>query len=227
VAKPKRRVTRKQLLKEPDEFITVTGRLIEFTRNYQNQLLYGAAAVVGVVILAYGFMFYGNWKEDKAVAMLDQAVSQYQKAKEDKADLTPAQDAFQAVLKKYSGTEGGKLARVIYANICYETGRYDTAIDLYTKALEDFTGHPTFMPLIQSSLGYTHEAKKDYAAAASFFEILASETNPILKDAALYNLGLIYAILGKPEKSKAAFAKIESDHADSAFKELAAEQTRG
>ena len=32
--------TRKELLKKPDEFITLTGKAIAFTRDYQNQIFY-------------------------------------------------------------------------------------------------------------------------------------------------------------------------------------------
>ena len=39
-----KRVTRKQLLKEPDEFITTTGRIIAWGRKYTRQVAYAAGA---------------------------------------------------------------------------------------------------------------------------------------------------------------------------------------
>ena len=47
----KKRVTRKELLKEPDEFMTFTGKLVQYVRDYQKQLMYGFSALVLIIII--------------------------------------------------------------------------------------------------------------------------------------------------------------------------------
>jgi len=133
----KRRVTRKELLKEPDEFITFTGKMIRFAREYQNQLLYGLGAIVLIVVIISGVRLYINWNENNASAQLEQAMTQHAESRLNKTDLNDAKQSFQKVADKYSRYEGGKLARIMYANICYETGDFDTAISNYDKALKD------------------------------------------------------------------------------------------
>ena len=219
----KKRVTRKALLKEPDEFMTFTGKMIQFAKEYQNQLLYGLGALVLIIIIFSGVRLYINWNENNASAQLEQAMSQHAESRLNNTALDDAKQSFQNVSDKYSRYEGGKLARIMYANICYETGDFDTAISNYDKALEDFTDDPSITLFIQSSLGYAYEAKSEYQSAADHFERVASSPNTFLKDEALFNLGRLYAKMGNAEKSKKAFDDILSDHTDSIYIEIVKE----
>jgi tetratricopeptide (TPR) repeat protein len=226
----KRRVTRKELLKEPDEFITFTGKMIQFARTYQNHLLYGAGALVFIVLIISGVRLYTNWKENKAFTSLEKAMSQYDEnrsSKSDATDLSDVKQSFQNVAEKYSRYDGGKLARMMYANICYESGDYDTAIVNYTKALREFSDDPSITLFIQSSLGYAYEAKQDYQTATKYFEQVASSPNTFLQDEALYNLGRLYKKTGDMEKSKKAFDSILSNHPDSIYIEMVKETIMG
>ncbi len=226
----KRRVTRKELLKEPDEFITFTGKMIQFVRTYQNQLLYGIGALVLIVLIVSGVRLYTSWKENKAFTSLGKAMSQYDEnrsSKSEATDLNDVKQSFQNVAEKYSGYDGGKLARMMYANICYESGDYDAAIANYTKALQEFSDDPSITLFIQSSLGYAYEAKQDYQTAIEYFEQVASSPSTFLKDEALYNLGRLYAKAGDTEKSKKAFDRILSDHPDSIYVEMVKETNTG
>lgn len=223
----KRRVTRKELLKEPDEFITFTGRLIQFARDYQKQLLYGLSALVLIVIIISGVRLYIAYNESNASAQLEQAMSLHQESRSNNTDLNEVKLSFQKIADNYSRYEGGKLARIMYANICYETGDLDAAISSYDRALKDFTDDPSIALFIQSSLAYAYEAKNEFQSAAEYFEKVASSPNTFLKDEALFNLGRIYAKLGNAEKSKKAFEDILSDHTDSIYIEVVKELTTG
>ena len=223
----KRRVTRKELLKEPDEFITFTGKLIQFARNYQKQLLYGFGALVAIVIVISGVRLYIGYNERSASARLELAMSQHAEVRTKDTGLNEVKQSFQEIADKYSRYEGGKLARVIYANLCYDTGEFDAAISSYGKALDDFADDPSISLLIQSSLAYAYEAKSEFQSAAEYFEKVASAPNTFLKDEALFNLGRIYAKMGNAEKSKKAYEDILSDHSDSIYIDVVKELIAG
>ena len=70
----KKRVTRKQLLKEPDEFMTFTGKLIQFGRKYDKQLTYAACAFFIIIIGLTAFRFFSNRAENTASDLLRQAM---------------------------------------------------------------------------------------------------------------------------------------------------------
>jgi len=59
----RKKISRKQLLNEPDEFITTTGRIIRFLQDNRRQVaLYG---IIVLAVLAAGFLGYSyfRWEE--------------------------------------------------------------------------------------------------------------------------------------------------------------------
>ena len=227
MAKPKKRVTRKELLKEPDEFMTYTGRMIGFFRKYHLQIMYGAVAFFIIIFSIAGFRYYTGWKEKKAFTSLEQVMTAYNKALGDKSDLTDVKNSFQEVVDTYAGYAGGKMARVVFADICYQTDDFDTAISLYTEALEDFKEDALLRNFIQSSLGYAYEGKKDFKKAAFYFNEIATAKNAVMTDMALFNLARLYNAEGNKEKGIEAYKKILSDHADSLYIEIVKEKLSG
>jgi tetratricopeptide (TPR) repeat protein len=223
----KKRVTRKQLLKEPDEFITFTGKIIQFAKMYQTYLLYGAGALLLLILIVGGTRYYFGWKEKRAAVSLGQAVFRYEKITSENGDIAEVKSDFKEIVAKYSGYDGGKLARVMYANICFASGDFDTAILHYTQAIEEFNDNPSIQAFIRNSIGLAYQAKKDYQAAANHFEKIISEPHASIKDEVLFNLGEIYAKLGNTEKSQAAFKKILSDYTDSIYIEVVKERISG
>ena len=223
----KRKKTRKELLKEPDEFMTLTGKVIGFAADHKTQLTYGLGIVLALAIIVSGVRFFSLRAEKKAAAMLDQSVMEYNslKAQKSSAEIyTAVSGNFESILQKYSSKESGKLARLIYANICYDAGSYKQAIDLYNASLKDFENYPMIHGQILSSLGYAHEQQKDYSTAVSFFEKIAAVPEQPLRDEALFHLGRLYSKLGQTEKSKEAYQKILSDYPDFIYIDMVKEQ---
>ena len=56
----RKRVTRKQLLKEPDEFISFTGKLIQFSRQHDREITYAVSAFFIIVVALAAFRFFSN-----------------------------------------------------------------------------------------------------------------------------------------------------------------------
>ena len=223
----KQKITRKELLKKPDEFLSVTARMLQWAAAHKKQLVYGGSAVVIAAVLFAAYQFVSIRSERKAFQLLAQNLAKY----EDLRGQQDAAKAYQAVsgefhqlIDQYSGNDGGKLARVIYANICFEAGQYQQAIDLYTQALTDFEGQPLIRNLILSGLGYAYEQLNDFAAAAGFFDRLVHDPKALMPEEAWFNLGCLYAELGESEKSRQAFQKILSDYRDSIYYDMVKER---
>ena len=60
--------------------------------------------------------------------------------------------------------------------------------------------------------------------AAKSFEMIASGSNAVMKDEAIFNLGRLYALMGDDNQSAEAFKKIISEHADSIYLGVARER---
>jgi tetratricopeptide (TPR) repeat protein len=228
----KKRVSRsrKRDLNEPDEFISFWAKVFGWISEYKLVFSSALGGMVVVIIIIMGMAYFIKKSEDKAFALLHQEIVNYQTRLETSTPETACLDVkedFQFILDKYSNRAGGKLARFIYANICYDAKDYDKAIELYNKALINFNDEPFIKDLILNGLGYAYLSKKDFKTAAKYFEIIASDPDYKIKDEAFFNLGELYAAMGDQDKSISAFKKIISDHSGSMYIELVKERVTG
>ncbi len=222
----KKKVTRKQLLKEPDEFLTLSSRLLQFSLTYKYHLLAALGGIIVVVLVVSGIGYYAQQRAGEALASLEKGRFKYQSlaAQGDarKAYLDVKGD-FEQILADYPDKTGGKLARVYYADICYRGGEPDKAIALYQEALADFEDG-FYRSMILNGLAYAYEAKNDLQKAAEYFESINAGTDPAFKSDALYNLGRLYAALGDAQKSKAAYQELISADEESIYIDLVKEK---
>ena len=228
MAKKPKKVSRKKLLKEPDEFITFSGKLIQFGRTYQKHLTIGFSTIFAVLIIVSGVRYFTYKSEQKAFAALHNAKASYESIL---AGTDPAKayekvkPEFQKIIDKYARRQGGRLARIAYAHISYDAGAYQEAIALYGDALNDFEGNPLMTHGILNGLGYSHEALNEDTTAIKYFEMIVDGPDQILKDEALFHLGALYQKNGNYTKSQEAFKEIVSDYPESLYVELAKENT--
>jgi tetratricopeptide (TPR) repeat protein len=219
--------TRKQLIKEPDEFITFTGKAISFVTGYQKQISFMLCAIVAIALIFFGYRFFAQRAETKAFTRLGQIQSQYNTLKKTSpgtAAYSQVSEAFQIIIKKYGGNAGGKLARVIYANISFEAQQYEKAIALYKQSLKDFKDDKLIYNMILSNLGHAYQRVEDEQNAAAYFEKAASATDSPIREDALFNLGLMYEKLGEATKSQKMFQEILNNHPDSIYFDVVEEE---
>ncbi len=224
----KKKISRKKLLKEPDEFLTKTGKLIQYATQYQKQIAWGAGIILVLLIMIVSLNQISKSNEKKAFDLYNKAVAKYGASL---ADTGPekaydnVKSDFNHILDEYSGKSGGKLARVAFADICYNAGDADAAIAMYKTAMDDLGGDPTFKQIIVSSLGYAYELKADLDNAIRYFEMISTGASNFLKSSSLFSLGRLYEKKGDRDKSIAAYRKIESDFPTSRYLSIVREKT--
>jgi tetratricopeptide (TPR) repeat protein len=224
----KKKVTRKELLNEPDEFITFSAKLLKIMATYKVQLLYAVGLLILIGIIFSGINYFSYRSEGQAFAMLEKTMKNYEvslKKNGSEKAFTEVKNDFVKIIDKYSGNRGGKIARIEFANISINAGDTDGAIDLYRKALKDFSDDQTVKNIILSNLGYAYEEKNDLKSAVKYFEMIVSEPDTFLKDEALFNLGRIYAAMGNEKMSRDAYKKIVSEFAGSFYLAIAKERS--
>lgn len=219
--------TRKELLKEPDEFITLSSRVLGFIATYKKTIGYACFGALLAAALFSGYIGYSGWREAAAAAELAQALAKYDRLRtetsQDKAVQGVAED-FRRILDDYGNRSNGSIARVLYANLCYEAGDFKQAAELYQTSLARFADDPLMRFLLLKSLAYAHEGLKDYATAVAYFEQALSAAQKNLQDDVLFHLGDLYARLGDSEKSATAFNRLLSDHQDSVYVNMVRER---
>jgi tetratricopeptide (TPR) repeat protein len=232
MAAAEKKPSRKDLLKEPDQFITFSGKMIAFGQRHRRPLTYAAAALVCLLV---GFTAVRYWvarSENRAFALLDQYTTQYQVQRE-AVDSSPekawqaVREGFETLIADYGNRVGGKLARIRYGDICYQAGHTDEAIALHERALADFDDAPFYRALILNSLGYAHADKQDWQEATRYLNQVVAMPEAPLRDKALFVLAGIHDAQGRHDDARAAYRKIVDEFADSIYAGMARERVDG
>lgn len=214
----KKRVTRKKLLKEPDEFLTFSAKAIQFMAKNRRPVL---GVVIGVLVVALafaGFRYFSNLSERRAYAVFEQGRSSYaSEISRGKAPLSreKASELFEKVLRKYPSTKAARLTLLVYADMSYHGRDYQKAIELYQKALVAFSGDDAIQKLIWNGLAHTYEAKKAYQSAADYFQKITESQDSFMKGDAYYNLARMMEALNHQEKAFEAYNKVVEAYPDS------------
>jgi ABC-type enterochelin transport system permease subunit len=66
----KKKVSRKQLLKEPDEFLTLSARLFQFVVKNKYQMLAALGGVILIVLTVSGWSYHSRQRANESLAQL-------------------------------------------------------------------------------------------------------------------------------------------------------------
>jgi len=227
MVKAKKRITRKALLKEPDEFLTFSGKAIRFVHENQKQVSYVLIGMVVVVLGFLAFRYFSSVTERKAYDLFEEGLVHYvgQLSQAQSTQLNEmAKGKFAEILQKYGSTKAARLSLPLYADMHYKVGAYDKAVELYRQALKRFAEEPSILAIIWHDLGYAYEGKKDYPSSIECFQKVIAFEGHFLKADAYFNLGRMYEALNQNEKALEAYETVASDYTDSVHGKLAGEK---
>lgn len=226
----KYKVTRKQLLKEPDEFITFSARSILFFNTHKKILIVSA---VGFFALIVGFATYRylntQWENDASLAV-HKIVTQYEKSLTDGQSPTQAlngiETAMTGALNRYGGQSAGQMGRLFYADALLAAGKFAEAISLYRETLKHIDAGSFFQYRILDSIAQAHIALKQYDAAVTALQQVADGAGPGMADAALFQIGQVFNVTGDPARRDIAFKSLSEKYPNSQYVNLIDGQTQ-
>jgi predicted negative regulator of RcsB-dependent stress response len=226
----KYKVSRKQLLKEPDEFITFSGKIISFLRTHRQPIIFCAAAFVVILVSIAGYRYMSARWENEASAAVHNTIAVYEQAQADGKTPAQALTAVEAdlkdVLNRYDGQAAGQAGRLFYADALLAADRPGEAIDRYKAALGDYEAGTYLYYRILESLAQAHLAQKQYLAATDVLRKVADGTGEGMADAALFQLGLAFEAAGDTARGDAAFQSLKEKYPDSQYVDIAASRRR-
>jgi len=212
---------RKKELEELDPFQENFLKALEYIKTYKKQLILIGLGFVSVIIIFSIVIFNIKSSDNKASQLLNESLKEYAKIADPKEGLLAIENSFSKIFEDYSNTAAGKMAKINFAKICYNAADYKKSYEFYKKALSDYKGDSAMESLILSSLGQTCIALDDFKQAESYFIKITEKNNALLKDEALYHLGMI---AGKTENKTAGnefYKQIIEEHPESLYKALA------
>jgi predicted negative regulator of RcsB-dependent stress response len=232
---PKKKYSRKELLKKNPEVIrTVWTRMEEWVNANQKTLGIVATVLVVVVGVVFGVHKYGEYREAQAMALYAQAQDAYG------PDGAPVPEASAKALKtlasvahQYPSTKAARYAQLEQANLLYSQGRIKEADKLYSASLERYRQNDELDTLAKQGLAYCRLAEGSVETAVKLFQDIAA--GKLAAESAQLNLGLIYERQGKLKEAVAAYEKAaagqvggpEAGLAKARLEQLAPPQGRG
>jgi predicted negative regulator of RcsB-dependent stress response len=219
--------TRKELLNEPDEFMNLSSRMLRYASGHRQEISRIVLALLLVAAVFSGYRLYENRAEARSAELLDLTVSKYERLSQAQSKEKAFQEVsadFKQLVGDYGSRSGGIMARLIWANMCFESGDYRQAAELYKDSLAHFGDFPVVRILVLTSLGHTHERLKELPAALGYFEQALPLAAPGLKPEILFHIAELGRRLGREDKSQEASARILSEHGDSVYAEMVRER---
>ena len=223
-----KKISRKQLLKEPDEFITFTGRLIQVFNRYRSQITGVLIALVVLLTGIAGYRYYLHRSEAQSSAMLAGIQTEYAALLADKDAVSAyprVKGDMDNLIRKYGARSSGKLARIIAGDYGYRAGQYAEAQAYYEQALESFPAGTLYHDRLLSSLAYTYLALENRTQARIYFEKMAAGGKALLADEALFNLAVLSATENQGTQSQKYWEQIVNAHENSAYTQIAREKS--
>ena len=220
-------VTRKQLLKEPDQFITFSGKLIAFGRSHLKTILISAGGFLALILAVAVIGQVSNRNESNASRKVEQALAKYSAALRDTDAKTAhdrAKDDFTEIFDRYGSKSAAKIARIVYGDISYNAGDAETAIAMYTQALADLGDASSLKNIVLSGLGHAYLLNGSHADAIRCFEQLSRDEEMTMKRGALFNLAWLYDATGEKEKSRATYETLLADFPNTMYGDLVREK---
>ncbi len=211
---------RRKELEQPDPILEALQRWANTVIQYKKQVAMVLGAIVAVVVVFSATLYSIGRSEDKASEFLTQVLSNYSDTDPVKGYETVKDDVAEFI-SSYPNTAASAQARVRFAKIAFDAGKFEEAHGMYLGALDKFKGDKAMESLLFSSLGRTSLALGKMDEAETWFRKIVTAKGSMLKGEALFNLGLILADRGDSEQSQELLQEVVKDHGDSIYAPMA------
>ena len=214
------KVTRKELLKKPDEFTAASERGLNWVREHQGlSLLVASCCVLAIIALIVGKMIYSSYEEKKRLVFQEAANLA---ASPDKSNQ--AVEALKAFINRYGGSDLDPLARISLARLYFENGQYDKALGQYESALPGVGSQPEIKPLTTLGLAFCYEVKGSEQKAIDALLSIKDDPANYLQEEVLFQLARLYRDTGALDKAKAAGEELVKRFPSSPYLALATQR---
>jgi cytochrome c-type biogenesis protein CcmH/NrfG len=210
----KQRVTRKEL-KQPDQFITISVRVMDWMRGHTRYILYGLGGIVVITGLIAGVFVWQQQHRQQADASLLEAIKQLDNQRDtaEKSQNEDALTAFQTLVTNYPRTPAAIKAYWHLGHLYFARGDYAAALAAYQEAQRLASTDPQLLlpALIALNIGYAQEARGACLQALTSFNTVLQSEALWLRGEAYLGIGRCYEHQGDREHAIATYQRALSD----------------
>lgn len=212
---------RKKELEQPDPFLESMYRTLETTKKLKKQLSIGGIIITSIICIVFITLYTIHSAETRASVMLIDVLKNYSTHKQPAEGYAAVKEKFETLMNEYPNTSSGKIGKVKFGDICYAAGQYDLSYKYYTSAADDFKNDPVMHNIVFSSLGHTCHALKKDQEAEKYFKAITDGSTALMKEDALFNLGMVAIANGENQKGVEFLKKLSSGYKNSMYKIMA------
>jgi tetratricopeptide (TPR) repeat protein len=220
----KEKVTRKELLKSPDEFLTVSSRTILYVKEHPKPFKIAGGVLVVAALVYLGANTYLNYANKKGQEAYDAAYYEVVKIKEIKADdeaVKKSEELFKKVIADHGVSKASRLAPPQIAHLKFLEKKYDEAIQLYQAYLREVPENTVYHSLALLALASSYEGQGDFGRAIEALQKILSSSEPSFKEQATLNLARVYGLSKQTDKAKETLKEFIEKYKNSPFLSMA------
>jgi len=217
------KISRKELLKTEDEFITLSSKIIILAREHQRELKFIGVCLVCLILIYLGIYTYLRYINNKAWDSYNiayYAVSKNIASETDKDSIKKSEELFNDITEKYGISKAARLALPELAYVNFLQKDYDEAISRYQEFLAKAPDGP-YQSLAETAMAVCYEEKGDFDKALQTLEKIRSGPNDFFKEQAMLSMARIYRAKDQKQKSDEILNEFIKDFANSQFLPLA------
>lgn len=200
-----KKLSRRELLKEPDEFIDTTARVMDFVRANPRKVVWAVIGVVMASLVVLGVYAYMSHRSSASQEAFEKAYHQYRllsgptKAAPEK--LEKLFKEFDAIATDFGSLPYGQVALLYSGHVLYQIGDFKGALERYERMKSTEIETKGLKELIIYHAAMTKLALKEYDQARSLFEDLAGNPRSPYRREAYAAIAGIYE--GQDKKKEA------------------------
>lgn len=220
----KKRVTRKELLKKEDEFISLSARIYQHVVEYRKQIQWAAICVLAIMVIVVGISLYFRHLNAKALAAYNMAyksLASESSSQAAKQSIQRSTEELDRLIREYGWTKVATLAIPQLAYLKFGKGKYEEAISLYETYLETVKTDSIYRSMAYFGLAACYEAKGEHQSTIRYLNKIIENDTAFLKEEAMFSLGRVYELSGRRDLSKDTFQKFVSQFPQSPLLPLA------
>ncbi|MEW6263184.1 MAG: tetratricopeptide repeat protein [Thermodesulfobacteriota bacterium] len=194
------KITRKELLKTPDEFLTFSEKAYLYIQEHSRQFTTGLLIVATVILVALGAKWYFDYSASQALTAYNQALANYGPNPQQAEATIKALETF---TKDYAGSAPARYALLDLGEIYFRAGQLPQAENAYQQFIGGLRKEEEHLkPLVLDNLAVIQEAQGKLNQAAATWEQVIAQSNDAVKPDAYLGLGRVYLALGKPQEAQ-------------------------
>lgn len=168
------KVSRKEFLKEQDQFLTTSQKVVAYLSDRGPLLLSTAGVVIVLFALIAGYRYNQQMKEMRMESLYSEMTKLHNGKSDQKPENTIGE--LEKLLAQFQDGPQKTRATLLLGEEYYKNQQYDKAIDIYTEVSGQSDGKEISRQLARMGLAYSHEGKKDYKKATEVYKtIVASD----------------------------------------------------